>query len=72
MQYVLTMHMFTDQYTQKKIKKNSRTLCPKLPFSRIFQVQKESKNNSRNSRNSSTAGHHVNTNFTESCIVFNV
>ena len=50
--------MVSDQYTQKRIKKNSRTLYPKLPFSRIFQVQKKSKNNSRNSRNSSTAGYH--------------
>ena len=48
--------MVRDQYTQKKTKKNSRRLCPKLRFSRIFLVQKTSKNNSSNS---STADQHV-------------
>ena len=40
-------------------KKNSRTLCAKLLFSRILQVQEKSKGNSRKSRNSSKSGYPV-------------
>ena len=39
------------------IKKISRALCPKLPFSSILQVKKESTSNSSKSRNSGTSGH---------------
>ena len=45
------------QHNKKKKQKISRTLCLKLPFSKILPVQRESKMKSRKSRNSSEIGH---------------
>ena len=58
MQYVLTMQMVRDQYTQKKDQEKFKNIVPKTPFFKDFPSTKKFKNNSRNS---STAGHHDHT-----------